>query len=365
MRLTKSFEKLLTDTVNLNQTRIDRVISAHNTVREALEAHEEVAPRLVGTYLQGSYAYGTAVRPGGSYTEYDVDAVIALYLEREDGSLPNGYNVVEWIARVIESIDRYEGKVERKTTCARVDYESDDGRFHLDIVPGHQSGSTSDAICIPPDWEQSHPRGYKGWLQDRKDEHCERVKHLVRIMKYWRNKQCTDGFGSKWGPNSMILTTLVAKHAPADGNYHDSLDEALIETMESMLDFFAAHDEDNPYRVPEVANPSLESEDLARNWKHDDYRRFRNLLDEAAATGQKALRSKDEQESIDLWNSEVLFDGEFPKTKRGLGKTAKRAGAAMASGGLHVGTSNGAGRRSEERTQHVPDNGGFYGESKD
>lgn len=361
MQLTKSFEKLLTDTVNLNETQRQRIISSHNAMLDAIEKHEDVSPLLKGSFLQGSYAYGTAVRPGGSYTEYDVDSVIALDLKKDDGSLWSGTEAVWWMAQVIEGFDRYADKVERKTTCARVIYDSDDGRFHLDVVPVHQPGSLSDKIRVPTDWEWSHPRGFGDWLQSHKDEHCKRVKHLVRIMKYWRNKQCTDGWGSKWGPNSMILTTLIAEHAPADGTYHESLDVALVETMESILDFFSEHDDENPYSAPTVLNPSLKSENLARNWSWSNYRRFRNLLVEAAATGRKALESEDEEESIDFWNAEVLFDGEFPNETRGLGATAKRAEKAMAGGGLYFGSGNGVGRRSEERGRRVPDNGGFYG----
>lgn len=350
MRLEQSFEDFQSNTVSLDNTRLQRVQSAHNTVRTKLEAVEAIKALLVGMYLQGSYALHTAIRPCSDDSEYDVDLVLALNLLDENDRLYNGYQVLQWLADHLNSISLYKDKVEILTHCVRVKYASDGQRFHLDILPAHRPETLSGSILIPPDWTESDPRGFKDWLDGRK-KRCERVKHLVRLLKYWRNLQYSNGIG----PNSMVLTTLVGLHAPKS---YKSLDDALVKTMVAMNDWF----QDRPaFEQIEVENPSLSGENLARKWSWFDFSTFRTRFADSTALAQEALACKDEEETIALWNSPELFDGKFPKTVRGLGEEAKSAAAAMSNGGLFVGTTGIIGRHSQRQSISVPNNRGFYG----
>lgn len=352
MLLKDSFENFLSSKVNLDQTRFDRIVSAHNSIRDRLEADGKIQERLVGFYLQGSYALRTVSRPHSDDVEYDVDVVGAFDFRDKHGRLITGPAALDWLYRHINSINLYEGKTEKRRSCVRIHYQSDGARFHVDVVPAHRPDTTEGPIRIPPDWDQSNPRGYKRWFQGRKDEHCKRVKHLVRLLKYWRNLQCE----ADWGPNSMVLTTLVGQHTPADGDYK-SLDDALVQTMTSMDELFQGQ-----WHTPEVLNPSLQGEDLARNWSQSDFKRFRRLFRRATETAQDAIESEDEEESIELWNTPELFDGKFPKTTRGLGQREKAVAAAMANGGLFTDPSGRLGSRSSKRGREMPDNHGYYGQ---
>ena len=104
MRLKENFEIFLRDTVNLDQTRLERVQSAHNTIRDRLSSRDDVKSCLVDTYLQGSYALRTAIRPCDENSEYDVDVVLALILVDEDGNLYDGSAVLDWLYRQIDDI---------------------------------------------------------------------------------------------------------------------------------------------------------------------------------------------------------------------------------------------------------------------
>lgn len=77
---------------------------------------------------------------------------------------------------------------------------------------------------------------------------------------------------------------------------------------------------------------------------------------------EEALQSKDEEETIELWNGPALFDGHFPTTVRGLGAKALRAKAAMKAGGLYAGSSGHIGFDQKENNVEVPDNRGFFGD---
>ena len=175
------------------------------------------------------------------------------------------------------------------------------------------------------------------------------MRHITRLLKYWRNLH-------GGGPNSMILTTLVGQHAPGDGAYR-TLDHALAQTMTSMSKWLA--DNLDLFFGIEIPNPALEEEDLARGWS--GAHSFHDRLKAATELAKEAICSKDEQETIELWNAPDLFDGRFPKTVRGLGEPERDAHSAMESGSLSVNATGTIGISGEKDDQRVPDNGGFYG----
>lgn len=354
MRLKDSFEDFLTGRVNLDPTRVGRVQSAHNTIRDKVAALEDVKPLYVGAYLQGSYALRTAVRPAHDDHEYDVDVVLALDLRDAHGRLYGGDAVFDWLYGLVDGVALYKGKVERRERCLRVRYASDGQRFHLDVLPAHQPVVTDDPILIPPDWAATNPRGYTRWLDGVVRDRCRRARHLARLLKFWRSLQYPDG---AFAPNSMVLTTLVGLCAPADAA-DGSLDEALVLTMCGVNGWLQGL---RPFEEVVVENPSLEGENLARSWSWAEVSTFRGRFAEATRLAEAALASDDEEEAVALWNDDALFGGLFPKTLRGLGREAKGAAAAMASGGLFVGPGGAVGTSPSASGVRVRDNRGFYG----
>jgi len=351
MFLRQSFEEFLSNRVSLDDIREDRVKRAHHTVREKLTSIDEVAERTTGrgTYLQGSYPLHTAVRPCDEDGAYDVDVVLAADFTDEQGGLESGHRALTWLRTCIESIGTYEGKTVRKSRCIRIDYESDDQRFHLDVVPAHRPNTLQGPIQIAPDWAKSDPKGYIDWFDNQCDD-ASRLRHVVRLLKYWRNLR--DG-----GVNSMILTTIVANHAPSEA---ESLDDALVKTMSSLNSWIQGQN----LTSVEVPNPSMPEEDLARNWSYVEKRRFQRQLSEATEKAEEAIGSEEEETTIELWNEPELFDGQFPKTVRGLGEEAREVAAAMAGGGLAVDQGGRVSPNSGDSGQDVPDNGGFFGTDK-
>lgn len=350
MRLKDSFEDFLTGRVNLDPTRVGRVQTAHNTIRDKIAALDDIKPHFVGTYLQGSYALRTAARPVHDDHEYDVDVVLAMDLRDAQGNLYDGDAVLDWLYVLVNGIALYEGKVERRERCLRVRYSSDGQRFHLDVLPAHQPVIADEPILIPPDWAATNPRGYIRWLDGVVKDQCQRARHLARLLKFWRNLQYPDG---AFAPNSMVLTTLVGRFAPTDADY-GSLDEALVLTMRGIDGWLQGL---GPFEEVVVKNPSLEGENLARNWSWVEVSTFRGRFAEATRLAEAALASDDEEETIGLWNDDALFAGLFPKTLRGLGEQAKETAAAMAAGGLFVNSSGTVGTTGIR----VRNNRGYFG----
>lgn len=347
MYLRKSFEHFLSNKVNLDATRMERVKRAHRSVRSELKAIDEVSAILTGMYLQGSYALLTACRPCGAHTEYDVDIVLAGDFRGEDRRLMNGLQVLHWLQSKIESIGLYTGKTKILEHCVRIKYESDGQRFHLDVVPAHRPNHTDGPIHIAPDWTLSDPKGYSKWFEKRRRK-SQRLRHIVRLLKYWRNLQGNS-------PNSMILTTLAAWHCPAD---YRSLDHALVQTMTSMNQWL----QDQSPTAIDVRNPSQEEENLARNWHAGDVASFQSRFQAATQMAEEALACKDEERTIDIWNTSELFDGHFPKAIYGLGDKAKAHASAMSSKRAFVDPNGKVKLSPGKNSAAAKASGGFFGD---
>jgi len=349
MFLEESFECLLSNTVSLDETRRKRAIRAQNALRDRLKAVDEVKERLTGMYLQGSYALHTTVRPCDDDIEYDVDIILAAdFQDHRDSWLQTGGYTLQWLQDQIESISLYKNKTRLLQHCVRVQYESDQQRFHLDVVPAHRPDTTGGEILICPDWAASNPKGFIDWFNAQKHR-CGRLRHITRLLKYWRNLHGDE-------PNSMILTTLVGHHAPDEGAYR-TLDHALVQTMTGISKWL--NENASLLFGVDVPNPSLESENLARGW--NGALSFVSLLDSATKLAQEAICCSDEEETIELWNAPELFDGCFPQTVRGLGQAERKVRNGIQSKSAFTGAAGAISVSRQKGHQCVPDNGGFYG----
>ena len=347
MILKQSFAEFLRDRVNLNQSRLDRIKSAHWSVRNELEENDWIADLLVDTKLQGSYALGTAMRCPPGLRPYDVDVVLGLKLNDEWGALPNGMSVLIHVRDALEAVSLYTGKTEVRECCVRVAYSSDGLDFHLDVVPANVVNGMRDPLQIPRDWRESNPLGYIDWFKQANRDGSGHLRKVVRLLKYWRDLHQLES------PNSMVLTTLAGHFIPKEAL---STDDALVRVFDSMAAWAKGQ---AGWPTPSVPNPSLPKENLARDWRYDQFIVFRDSLITAHLDAKAARVSVDEEETISLWNSSHLFDGKFPTTVRGLGEAHRQATVAFAQGIITVGSNGGVG--APGITPHY--NKGFYGDS--
>ncbi|MBS1902450.1 MAG: hypothetical protein JSS75_01945 [Bacteroidetes bacterium] len=308
MVLKDSFEEFK-DNISLNDTRVQKIMSAHNSVRDWLEGQEAISALNPYTFLQGSYASDTAVKPQNDGS-FDVDVVIVLDLESMKDA---GEDVIASIAAVLSTHGTYKDKIIQKKHCVRLDYADE---FHLDITPANRLSENSDPIEVANDWHLSHPKGLIEYCRERQKYSGGYFYGVVRLFKWWRNLR----YGDEGSPKSIILLTLVGMHIPA---FSDSLNEAFVDTLRKICAFLDEHD-----NVPELSNPSIdeelyEREVISRSWSMSDYREFKSRLNNALTTAERALLCRGEQETIDIWNGDDLFIDTFPKKKHGLGEKAK------------------------------------------
>lgn len=157
-------------------------------------------------YPQGSFAFGTVVRP--SYKDpdanYDLDFICQLHLSRDDIA-PSQLRAK--IETALRSSDQYGGKLTKCGECFTIEYADINGvGFSIDIVPAADENALkkyelqriSDrpdligtAIAIPRQnsernysWLTNNPKGFKSWFDEINKPFLE-YRSLERRAKYY------------------------------------------------------------------------------------------------------------------------------------------------------------------------------------
>ena len=280
---------------------------------------------------QGSFRFGTAIRPLDEAEEYDLDLACKLRTGFTKALFTQEALKI-LIGQEIEGYRNFRGiksPTNEKHRCWRLDYQ-DDLSFHMDIVPCipeeisrqnlifesmkstglHETLANSiaqDSVSITDnrlpnyrnisnEWLISNSEGYAKWLESRmKQGLCESkyfakgqvddiplykrktpLQRAVQILKRHRDQMFRDNKDSK--PISIIITTLAARA------YQGELDiQAALATILSQM----GNNVESKY--PRVKNPVNPPEDFADRWSMPQYKHlnleqnFWNWLTQAQA----------------------------------------------------------------------------------
>ncbi|RAL26741.1 SMODS domain-containing nucleotidyltransferase [Thermoflavimicrobium daqui] len=341
MKLEEYF-KLFIKNISLNINRIEKIESAISTWEEIFQEDNEIGERFREFYTQGSFATTTAVRPNNG-DEFDVDAVLLVEVEKGDSK-----DFFNWIVERMKTKEKYKGKIKPKDRCVRVNYAGD---FHVDIVPA--KSTYGDSIFIPSkkegEWVKTNPKGFKKWFDRMNIQHDRKLSPIVRILKHWRDKNV----GDKIAPKSILLTTLVGKYMVEKNSYAETL-VATLENLNNKLEELMNNQKDDA--TLEVCNPSLEDENLARDWDINKCRVFKDKLKSLHKKALEALEEPNKEKSIEKWQ------GIFEKFPSQLIEEGAKMAELIASGSVYV-NSQGELNISQQGTQIKKHR--FFGERED
>jgi hypothetical protein len=257
-------------------------------------------------YPQGSFRYGTVIRPLLPHEEYDLDLVCQLDLQKSGITQQQLKNLIGAEIKAYAVANSFKEAAEEKPRCWRLNY-ADDVSFHMDILPCLPEDSefiglitkigvpvklaaTSVAITdkrhvnysiISRNWPTSNPRGVAAWFEDRaRPVALSQIEKLVKSRVYksidevppyaWKTplqrsiqilKRHRDEMfknAPEWKPLSMIITTL-ATHA-----YNGETDLGLALT--SIINKMPQYVNTAKPRIPNPVNPG---EDFADRWAKD------------------------------------------------------------------------------------------------
>lgn len=305
-------EQTLYGRVTPTQEQLQFLQEQWNAMAEHLKARLSEWGYPISTWLQGSYKYGTLIKPVHKGEEYDVDVGIYFSWDPNETNVsPTAHQLRIWVQQeLIEYKERVAALKDvvdpPKERCSRAIYEQ---QFHID-TPTYHLNSATDArrlACLSGVWEDSDPKRLYKWFRDavRKDNR-EQLRRLVRYLKGWAAVAFEDAPEAR--PSSILLTVATAEAFRQMWETQllgISDDDALIAMVEKLYERLTGD-----RRVPNPVDPY---EDLNRipaaSW--DAFLTRLAVLNDAAQTASAA---EDEASAALAWEGAFSFLMPLPET---------------------------------------------------
>lgn len=284
------FDKMA-DELNITTTMLEKAEKSYNTLGEYLKGYN--SEWEIHMYPQGSFELGTVIKPLNEDEQYDVDLVVLVKKPNFDP-----YTLRENIKKALTSYGRYNGKVEDKKPCIRIQY-AESSQFHMDIACARNTESIYNDNTIEIArydgedtyyFDVSNPKGYIDWfkrtmkytqiLNERavynahtkvEDLKLSRLRtplqKAVQILKRHRDMQFADRPNADDRPSSIILTTLCAKAYEETYGLYEK--DNVYLTVLNMLEKFPKYIEKNSDGEYVLANPSNTKENFLKKWNDD------------------------------------------------------------------------------------------------
>ena len=313
MKRVEDFNEFLSDHVNINQSRLDKLNDHVAAVTTHLSRHLDAFEKVE---RQGSYALRTIIKPK-EHREYDAD--VLLFMKYQRGKKPADY--INDAYNCLRQHGTYKDMVHRKTRCVMVDYAGD---FHLDIVPCVEINGQR-YICNnkTDQFEMTDGTGYRDWFNEKTRITNGNLKRATRVLKYMRDHK-----GNFTAP-SILLTTLIGMSV--QDNEGDANFKTVPDTLKTVYNRINAFLQANPLK-PEIRNPVLPQETFTRHWDQNKYRNFREKFEIYTGQVNDAFNETDPRRSLQKWQK--LLGEDFGKSvskskSRGASSTAAMSPATV------------------------------------
>jgi hypothetical protein len=305
------------------QTLHRRITPSDEQVAEQQDRWNELREHLVAdlrtetgcairTWLQGSYKFGTQIRPPSRNDEFDIDLGVFVCWP---GHAENGPHEPGHLRRVLQnSLQAYSSSNEAvrgleklmKPRCGRIHYAGD---FHIDIPIYHLDPDAGRrTLATDNGWETSDPKALYVWFKDKFDDTTRvKVRRQIRYLKCWAALKWRIDQGR---PSSVLLTVLAAEaFAAIPEDQIGTDDETLLRLLRKISDRAA--------RGMRIANPSNSYEDLNR-LTPEQWDAFCKGLHDFIGIAASACAADNEIEAADLWSQAFAHFFPMPDIKTGI-----------------------------------------------
>lgn len=273
--------------------------SAHSTLRSKLEKHETYKVIHVNTYLSGSYARNTALRPrqsNGTVRRPDVDIIVVTNHTQSD--LPS--NVIATLRKAVRSLGYQEVEANRRSICVSL------GAVEMDVVPVIRDPWEDSGWLIADKseerWLQTNPMGHNLWASGINKKANGYFIPLVKLVKWWRR----ENLPNLKRPKGFILETLVAKHMDYKETSYEELFAKFLESVRDEYGWMALSG-----MVPNLEDPSVAGNNVFSRVKTEEFKRFYDMAEAHATLVRRAQRETDTDKALALWQK--VFGDRFRK----------------------------------------------------
>lgn len=265
------FNKFLTN-IEPGKSTIDYISSVQNNLRNYLEIHEDYKYIHKETFLSGSYAKHTSIRPVLNDKKRDVDIVVVTNYSSQDSSI----EVLEKLRDTLLESDKYKTATIQSHSVG-IELQG----INIDVVPVIADKDDNELYYIGDSdngsWIKTDPKGHKSWSTELNKNNNTKYKPLVKIFKWWRRTNCPD---TEKYPKGITLEKIVADNL---GDSSLSTEDFFIGTIQNIISAYKEDYVDKGIN-PVINDPSnkIENNDLLLGYKTSDFKAFINKLSEHA-----------------------------------------------------------------------------------
>lgn len=292
------------DSLDIPESYYQRASDRHHSIAEWLcRPESKLAKYSPHVTPQGSFRYGTVVRPIHADAEYDLDNVVTLQMQKTDKTQSELKHLFGDELKAYAKAHSMLRPLEEKPRCWRLHY-ADEVSFHLDTLPcvaeetsviqgliaqgvpfqlAKRAVAITDQrhpnyLSLSKDWLVSNPRGFAHWFEERTRVFAQsRLRALVEMRMFasvedvppyeWktplqrsiqllkRHRDVMFRDTPELAPISMIITNLATHAYLGEGDIY----EAVTGIVARMRNFISPV-------YPRVPNPTAPSEDYADKW---------------------------------------------------------------------------------------------------
>lgn len=256
------------------------------------------------TRLQGSYLFGTQIRPVRSSEKYDID--LGFYFEW-NGKPTDENNSPRALKRIVnKALKRYaqinndvEGVEKSKTRCERIVYKNG---FHIDVPVYHLNEQDVRHLATENDqWENSDPKAFYIWFRELFTTDLRvKIRRIIRYLKVWSALKF-ENIDER--PSSILLTVLVADAVVAIGEERITSDDEAFSEIVAVIS-------ERIQKSVVVLNPVNSCEDIGCRYNSRQWNKIKERIYELKGACDYALSQKSEVLSAAAWQQ--VFEYLFP-----------------------------------------------------
>ena len=251
-----------------SESTVKYISSVQNNLRTYLKTHEKYKEIHIDTFLSGSYAKHTSIRPVLGDSKRDVDIIVITTYSADTNSV----DVLEELRDVLIEKDLYKS-AKLQSHSVGIELKGID----IDVVPVIVDSEDDQLFFIGDsdknNWTKTDPKGHKSWSAKVNKNNNEKYKPLVKILKWWRRVNCPEN--SKY-PKGITLEKIIADNL---GDSSLSTEDFLIATIQNIISKYKENYVDNN-KNPVICDPSdkIKNNDLLLGYSTSDFSSFISKL---------------------------------------------------------------------------------------
>ncbi|WP_437999682.1 hypothetical protein WMF26_06950 [Sorangium sp. So ce185] len=361
MELKSDFETFLGE-IRPTESQGEDLQTGHKTLRDRLNADEDLKTYIISDFLQGSYRRATAIRPRNDRRS-DVDIIVVTKLSEQECTPAQAMDLFKpFLSKYYKGKWRQQGRsfgielsyVELDLVLTSAPSEAEVGILQSDAVTSdddleeakdwrlHRSWLALDAryrsdartllaeakgqdewkaqpLHIPDRdanrWEPTHPLAQIRWTRDKNASTDGHFVNVVKAIKWWR----VEKYEEPKHPKGFPLERLIGECCP---DSITSVAEGVVKTLEMIAFKYA------PLVLagskPQLPDYGVSTHDVFKRITADEFRKFYEQAKTGAEVARRAFDSEDRTESGNLWRE--LLGNKFPKPPENGGSGGSRGG---------------------------------------